>query len=723
MKTQVLNGSLVVASLVFALAYPASAEDAPTLGILPAGAKLPPPRLEPLSLDQYVSPLTGKIPVPRDRGAESAGPQSQSYNPCRQRDPEIVNNVKGLVEGIRSGQRPEVKTVDDFLGLLPEKMRNDMIFMANSRSLQKATVKDPRVILKSPNSDVVVTFNLDPELPGYDMIEMQVWNNQTAKFELTELQFPADMKDRKFGDKHQIKHGKVTVEDDPQKCKKCHIGGRPIWDPYRFWFGQVPFAEDALDKGSVDVDWYKKYLDDIASGRPRMRQLKPLITKEQIDAELAAKGRVQIPGAFSETTQPRNTPALDLSHQLLNYNGCRIARELASRPDWDKIKYTVAGAVSKSCGSPDKFLDDQGNQNATRYFEFRNIGSKDGKFDFNALVNDTHRRQWTLAFDRDDREQTWLKSQLGTDAKVDEELKLHRKNLLRQDAEFTTPLVRFPTFENTEYEASKSRYLLEPLGIKTNEWSMAFDPETYSHVEFMREIELAPPIQDVIREVQAKSQPPEEFCKNLADLSRAHMGSGPRAGSSANPATARSITGQEDPSKPCSRDQLEGAAVQQLHDTNYDLASRRVGAILSRRCQQCHVDEAAYLGAPEYPMDDVHELGRLICQKAKPKTKGIFSQILGRFFKHPPVTETTQTTQASPTKDSTLGTRLWDRVSRAPDEQGMMPKRGGPLSDSERVAMRVWLKLLPQSSDCGGATPDGSAKDVWNSVDFTALPL
>ena len=76
----------------------------------------------------------------------------------------------------------------------------------------------------------------------------------------------------------------------------------------------------------------------------------------------------------------------------------------------------------------------------------------------------------------------------GSAERAQAEVTLAAENLSRKDAEFTAGGNRFPTFENSSREVTASRYLLQPLGVDVNKWSMAVDKEMYSHVEFFKEI-------------------------------------------------------------------------------------------------------------------------------------------------------------------------------------------------------------------------------------------
>lgn len=569
---------------------------------------------------------------------------------CRQRDQALTDQVKALVADIEAGRRNDIKSVDAFLGALPEQMRQGMVFVADSRSLQESTVSAPRVLLKSPNSDVIISFGTDPALRGFDAIEMTVWNGETAKVEMAEIRFPEDSRDPRLRGATQ-----AMVERNPQKCVICHGEDRNwVFDPYRIWGGHIPWTEDALNRGSIEVDWYKRFLTNISEGQSRWRHLRPMETAEEIDAALAATGRYQIKSPESETTQPNNTPSLDLSHQILIYNGCRVANELAERPDWARIQYAVAGATN-GC-DPATFLDEESAKAAREFFEERGIGvGPDGKFDYDALMADTVKKQSSLVADRVGRQQ-WIFEKYGNmdinGARA--EVKLAADNLLRKDAVFTTGGNRFPGFENSQRDVTASRYLLEPLGIDVSRWSMAVDRETYSHVEFFDEITRAKPIADVWAAA-------DRDCAKLAERSRQALSGAP---------TREPRADAEGYCPPSVLDDQATLLARQLEP----IALRGGAQAVLRRCSGCHTSGG--LGAPKLPFGDIDALEDRIA-----RTKG---------------------------EPGDFGERMWGRVSRYPEASGAMPARGDHLSNEDKVTLRAWINSIPARNATTPPTTTGS---------------
>jgi hypothetical protein len=103
--------------------------------------------------------------------------------------------------GGKASIRPGV-TLESTLARIKDMMKSNnpaggnglnFIVIGESESLQPTTVRDgkmyPRIALKSPNSELWVTFNTDPNEPTYSTLEIMRWNGKEAKYEFMELDF------------------------------------------------------------------------------------------------------------------------------------------------------------------------------------------------------------------------------------------------------------------------------------------------------------------------------------------------------------------------------------------------------------------------------------------------------------------------------------------------------------------------------------------------------
>ena len=271
----------------------------------------------------------------------------------------------------------------------------NFVVIGESESLQGSTIKNgkiyPRIMLKSPNSELMVTFNTDPEAKGYKTIEMMRWNGKKGRYEFQELN---------FGDGGEAPH----VDASGTKCMECHKSPspRPNWDTYRAWAGVVPSRDDMLEMHAQDGDFkmnkglqpdakaYINFLDQVAedkdSGKKSRlamleipfdenRQLgeymkamkkKDLTNREKIDLikkkiddtgfyrikHFPDKDEVQynekISFNFDQKTAPWSGPSQFAFDQMLAQNMCKVATDLKNHPDFDKFKYPLALMIK--CG-------------------------------------------------------------------------------------------------------------------------------------------------------------------------------------------------------------------------------------------------------------------------------------------------------------------------------------------------------------------------------------
>ncbi|MBD66541.1 MAG: hypothetical protein CME62_15120 [Halobacteriovoraceae bacterium] len=200
-------------------------------------------------------------------------------------------------EGSQIQWKSPAPKYNDVLGDIMGMMRNhndgklNWLVIGESESLQETSVgpngMNPRIMLKSPNSEFMVTFSTDPTLPGYNAIEIMRWNAKEARYEFQELNFPAEASaaengapdDRVHGTHHGS--GDADVDLSGRKCANCHKSPsmRPNWDTYRAWAGIVPSRDDMLEmefNGSEinseqpmqpDARAYLGFLDQVAAAQ------------------------------------------------------------------------------------------------------------------------------------------------------------------------------------------------------------------------------------------------------------------------------------------------------------------------------------------------------------------------------------------------------------------------------------------------------------------------
>jgi cytochrome c553 len=539
---------------------------------------------------------------------------------CTPYERPLRNNFNALLDRLQSGQAPEVNSVDAFLGQLPESMRRDYIFMAKSRSLQEGTVESPRVILKSPNSEVIVSFTPDPTLRGGRAVEIMVWNAEEATYRMTEVSFSQEP-------------GAARVQHNPAKCLECHQNPpRPVWDPYRFWSGQVPFHEDTVPRGSVEAEWYANYMRQITTpGNPRWNRLIPTHQPQDFERQVGVtdqKLSAEQPVVAGNVFSPEDGNGANLSNQLLRQNACRVINEVRERPDFQQIRYALAGAL-KGCQNVSEFLPEAFQRNAEEYFEGQNIGVVNGQFNFNELARDTDFRLRDSTQDKQAAQRWFLRSEGLSEADVDREMRM------RQNIGFG--------FQNFEMGASQRisalRYLMLPMGVDVNRWSMAIDPMSFGHGEVFSLYAEQPAIRgDVAR-----------TCEDLASRSREALASAtptpPAAGDYACDFNRVSTISME----------VDGMA-----GLSEEILASRAQQHFSG-CVACHSPangSTPFNNVPFIPFRDMNALKTYLNERPG------------------------------------LDKRILNRITRQPNEPGMMPRGGESLEKEAIIEITNWFQAI-----------------------------
>src|SRR3984893_9097484 len=103
----------------------------------------------------------------------------------------------------------DIGSVEELIAALPPAQRNRYALVFDSRSLQGASLENPRVILYGPDARFIVTFNGSPAQRGFRVVETMEFDAATKEFRLRELLFP-----ERAGGVDKV----VVSEADPQRC-------------------------------------------------------------------------------------------------------------------------------------------------------------------------------------------------------------------------------------------------------------------------------------------------------------------------------------------------------------------------------------------------------------------------------------------------------------------------------------------------------------------------
>jgi hypothetical protein len=278
--------------------------------------------------------------------------------------------------------------------------RLNYMIIGESESLQPSGMGNgqiyPRIAIKSPNSELWVTFNTDPASAAYNTLEIMRWNGREARYEFTELNFarpgqggtapPAD------SNHAGVEPGEPrSMDGTGRRCMTCHKSPdpRPNWETYRAWSGIVPSRDDMLESRngspSLDSSMYLRFMDQVATApagsrlsmldipvdsqvqMPNWRPPTPTpaygstawLNQRQADMS-GIRNRFQEAGYYRIPHFPQRVDMGGASNfdgktallagssqlafdQLSGQNMCRISTRLQEDPDYNKFKWFLAG--------------------------------------------------------------------------------------------------------------------------------------------------------------------------------------------------------------------------------------------------------------------------------------------------------------------------------------------------------------------------------------------
>jgi hypothetical protein len=437
---------------------------------------------------------------------------------CGQCEPDLLGQMDDLMKKADNG---DFHSAADFLAAVPLEIRSNAVVVADSKSRQKATLKpggapdktqlSPRMIWKSPNAELFISFNTDPAAPGYEKIEIQRWDGKTGKFVYQEISFP---------DEKPTADGKAAPPPGPgghhahvsydasKDCVQCHRHDpRPNFDSYQTWAGFVPPRDDVLEKGKdgkpdPNTQLWFSFMNQVVAAKktvPPPNRLSSIVVpypgNMSDEDKLKEIQRVvdQGPGIGTANSTNEDTRTLygyriphtpnkgsgqlkntsgktfadaGFGHttfdQLLNLQMCHVATGLKARPDFNKIKYAMA-AVMSGCASPSEiagYLPPAYQRQANQYFVSQGLHSSDGKPVTSSAIaldvfDDTANNEKQLDQQKQKRHTEFLKQVGAPDPET------YGKKLVSVGDTGTAQI-------------ASMRYLLEPLGVKVGDWSMSF---------------------------------------------------------------------------------------------------------------------------------------------------------------------------------------------------------------------------------------------------------
>jgi cytochrome c553 len=234
-----------------------------------------------------------------------------------------------------------IGSVEELIAALPAVQRNRYALVFESRSLQGATLENPRVILFGPDARFIVTFNGSSAQRGFRVVETMEFDDESREFRLRELQFPEPA----------AGVDKVVVSElNPQRCARCHgAPPRPVWDTFPLWpgaYGERYRAKlSARERAGLSAFFAHQ------ATHPRYSQL--------LGAKRFADPQTFRSSALSQYTGiPEEPPNAELAIYLSRLQAQSIARQLVRQPAFDLYRYALLGLADNACGRLADFYPD-----------------------------------------------------------------------------------------------------------------------------------------------------------------------------------------------------------------------------------------------------------------------------------------------------------------------------------------------------------------------------
>ncbi len=227
-----------------------------------------------------------------------------------------VTQIQALTyEGLRELiESQRLTRIEDVIPQLPPEFHEHYTLMHTSRSLQGASPTAPRGILFGKDAKLVISFGGDPQLNGFDTLEVIQFRADRREFEFRQIRFP---------------EGDTTKTVDfspanPSLCMGCHTNRlRPNWERYPEWPGAYGSADD--NPTNEELTNLKTFNEKHSSG-PRYRSLKRLPGSDASPYETQRRGRL------------RFRPNFRLGSALFAYQADALAASLQTHPRYQKIR-------------------------------------------------------------------------------------------------------------------------------------------------------------------------------------------------------------------------------------------------------------------------------------------------------------------------------------------------------------------------------------------------
>lgn len=272
------------------------------------------------------------------------------------------------LSGLIRNPRCQVKTIDDVIGLLPERMRSRMALFYRSQSLQaphRTNYIYPRAILSSvPRYDgadvptrpaMMLSFNGHPSQAGYERIELVDMKPKFGignVFSYHEISFPKEDVVQNMSWEQAQKSIQISSAN-PNKCIQCHgQPARPIFQQYPSWKGSFG-ARHTAKLTDKEVKGMEDFIST-HSNNPTSRYRRLNVSRFKTDGfDSMSTGRMD--GINDELHFNSAQQSIKINEDLSRYNAVRVATLISKIPFYSKLRFAIAGAVLE-CKNIEQFF-------------------------------------------------------------------------------------------------------------------------------------------------------------------------------------------------------------------------------------------------------------------------------------------------------------------------------------------------------------------------------
>jgi hypothetical protein len=227
-----------------------------------------------------------------------------------------------------------LRSINNLVPLLPERLRSNVTFAFESQSLQKDGVDPlhPRVVMYSDDARLLLAYTGDESKPEARALEVIEFDPRARRFHPRSIEFPAPGED-----------GRPRILNHPSSCLRCHgDDARPIWASYPVWPGFYGEVDDILQAGlpGRGLENYRQFVDEVGLKSDRYRFLN--LDRHQYLPRVGKRSA----GKYEDLTNRPNTQLTNLITPLLARRAARIAESTAG---YGEKKYEVLLKLG-SCG-------------------------------------------------------------------------------------------------------------------------------------------------------------------------------------------------------------------------------------------------------------------------------------------------------------------------------------------------------------------------------------